>query len=102
MAILIAWYIAITVVAVFQCTPVKRQFDYTIPGHCLSFYGTFIGVTVPNFFIDVILLLLPVPMLWNLKIKKAKKVALTANFLLGYWLVADTCCNSQNSLTISV
>ena len=101
-AILIAWYIAITVLAVFQCSPVKKQFDYTIPGSCLSFYGTFIGVTVPNFFIDVILLLLPVPMLWKLKIKKAKKIALTANFLLGYWSVTGTDCNSKNLLTISV
>ena len=88
MAILVAWYIAITALAVFQCSPVQKQFDYTIPGHCLSFYGTFIGVTAPNFFIDVVLLLLPVPMLWNLKIKKTKKFALTANFLLGYWLVS--------------
>ena len=87
MAILVAWYIAITALAVFQCSPVQKQFDYTIPGHCLSFYGTFIGVTAPNFFIDVVLLLLPVPMLWKLKIKKTKKFALTANFLLGYWLV---------------
>ena len=50
MAILVAWYIAITALAVFQCSPVQKQFDYTIPGHCLSFYGTFIGVTAPNLF----------------------------------------------------
>lgn len=85
MAILIAWFIAITVLAIFYCTPVKKQFDFSIPGHCYSFYGTFIGVTAPNFFVDLLLLLLPVPMLWKLQIKKTKKVALTANFLLGYW-----------------
>ena len=102
MVILVAWYIAITALAVFQCSPVKKQFDLTIPGHCLSFYGTFIGVTVPNFFIDVLLLLLPVPMLWNLKIKKTKKIALTANFLLGYWLVTSIDRNAKSLLTILV
>ena len=96
MAILVAWYIAITALAVFQCSPVKKQFDYRISGRCLSFYGTFIGVTAPNFFIDVILLLLPVPMLWNLKIKKTKKLALTANFLLGYWSVTDLNYDSKS------
>ena len=94
MAILIAWFIAITAMAVFKCSPVKKQFDYTVPGYCLSIHRGFLGATAPNFLIDVILLLLPMPMLWNLKIKKTKKLALTANFLLGYWSVTDTDRNS--------
>ena len=83
-AILIAWFIALTVLAVFQCSPVARQWDYSIPGHCFSLYGTFVGVTISNVFVDVLLLVLPLPMLWKLQIKLKKKIALIANFMLGY------------------
>ena len=87
---LIAWYIGITAVSIFQCEPVQKQWEYTLPGHCLSFYGTFIGVTAPNVFIDLFLLILPVPMLWKLQIRTTQKIALTANFLLGYRFAIHT------------
>ena len=76
-----------TALSIFQCSPVQKQWDFAVPGHCYSLYGTFIGVTVPNVFIDLLLLILPVPMLWKLQIKTTKKLALTANFLLGYRFV---------------
>lgn len=82
--ILVAWWIAIDILAIFQCNPVARQWDHSIPGHCYSLYGTFLGVTVPNVFIDVLLLVLPLPMLWKLQISLRKKFALIANFMLGY------------------
>ena len=87
---LVAWFIAISAISIFQCSPVQKQWNYTLPGHCLSFYGTFIGVTAPNVFIDLFLLILPVPMLWKLQIKTTQKIALTANFLLGYRFVIYT------------
>ena len=83
-AILIAWFIAFTVLAVFQCVPGARQWDYSIPGHCYRLYGTFVGVTIPNIFVDVLLLVLPLPMFWKLQIKLKKKTALIVNFVLGY------------------
>ena len=86
-AILVAWYIAITVTAIFQCSPIQKQWDYALPGYCHSLYGTFIGITVATLFVDVILLLLPMPMLWKLQIKTTKKIALIANFLIAYRLV---------------
>ena len=92
---LIAWFIAISAVSIFQCSPVQKQWDYTLPGHCLSFYGTFIGVTAPNVFIDLFLLLLPVPMLWKLQIRTTQKIALTANFLLGYRSVIHALCTAS-------
>ena len=87
---LIAWFLAINALSIFQCSPVQKQWENSVPGHCLSFYGTFIGVTASNVFIDLFLLILPVPMLWKLQIKKRQKIALTANFLLGYRYVIHT------------
>jgi len=82
--ILVAWWIAIDTLAIFQCDPVSRQWDYSIPGHCYNLFGTFVGVTIPNVFIDVLILVLPIPMLWKLQISLRKKFALIANFMLGY------------------
>ena len=84
LSILVSWWISISVLAIFQCSPVARQWGYSTPGHCLSFYGTFMGVTIPNVFVDLLILVLPLPMLWRLQINIKKKLALVANFMLGY------------------
>jgi len=88
--VLVAWWIALNVLAVLRCSPVARQWDYNIPGHCYSLFGTFLGVTIPNAFVDVLILLLPIPMLWKLQISTMKKLALIANFVLGYRSVLYT------------
>lgn len=83
--ILVAWFLAITILAIFQCNPVAKQWNFTLPGHCYSLFGTFLGVTIPNIFLDLLLLLLPLPKLWKLQLQLKKKIALIFNFMLGYW-----------------
>lgn len=61
------------------------------------------GVTIPNVVIDLMILLLPLPMLWRLQIDVKKKAALIINFMLGYWSVIIFSCaiNSPEGLTRS-
>ena len=58
------------------------------------------GVTISNVFVDLLILILPLPMLWRLQINIKKKLALIANFMLGYR--SDTahsiCVGSTRSL----
>jgi hypothetical protein len=41
------------------------------------------GYIIPNIVVDAILLLLPMPYVWRLKIDTQKKVAISGLFLLG-------------------
>ena len=58
------------------------------------------GVIISHVFVDLLILILPLPMLWRLQINIKKKLALIANFMLGYR--SDTansiCVGSTRSL----
>ena len=83
--LIISWGIAINSMAIFQCIPIHKAWDLTVPGHCLSFSKTFLGTAITNIVIDFILLVLPIPMLWKLHIETSSKIALIFVFSAGYW-----------------
>lgn len=70
---------------VFECTPIARSWDATIPGHCMD--GTpgvlpwFSGATSSA--TDIFVLILPLPLLWGLNMSLAMKMRLLAVFSLG-------------------
>lgn len=43
------------------------------------------GSAIPSVLIDIIILVLPLPKLWHLKIDLARKIGLMTVFILGYW-----------------
>ena len=83
-SMVIAWCIAIDCVAVFACIPIKRGWDSSVPGHCLERQANFVGAAIPNILIDLILLVLPMPMLGQLHTTVRRKVALVGVFTAGY------------------
>lgn len=48
---------------------------------------TFVVSTFSNLIIDIIILLLPHPILWKMHLSKRKKLGVIAVFLAGYWYV---------------
>ena len=83
--LIIGWGISMNFKVVFNCAPIHKAWDPTLPGHCLSLYKTFLGTAISNIVIDFVLLVLPVPMLWRLRIEISNKIALVAVFSAGYW-----------------
>ncbi|KAI1324257.1 hypothetical protein F5Y16DRAFT_424186 [Xylariaceae sp. FL0255] len=51
--------------------------------HCMNKEALFIWITLPNILTDVVLLLLPLPIVWNLQATRQLKAALTITFLFG-------------------
>ena len=78
------WWISVTFVIIFQCHPIRAAWLPQVPGNCFNLYGFFVGQAVPNILTDFILLILPLPILWRLRIQLPQKIALVAVFLLGY------------------
>ena len=80
----IIWCIIFTVGLVFASKPTAYFWDHAIrnaKGVNEIPFG--IGISVANVITDFIVLILPVPILWKLQMKKEKKIAVTAIFLLG-------------------
>lgn len=79
------WLIAIIFGTVFQCNPVEKGWNPMLPtGKCGSTNSLWLGSAVPSVLIDLIILVLPLPRIWNLQMSGAKKGGITVVFLLGY------------------
>ncbi|KAL8664899.1 MAG: hypothetical protein Q9168_007811 [Polycauliona sp. 1 TL-2023] len=86
-----------TFVLIFQCSPPKRSWVPSTPGHCLSNDGTFYGLAAVTIFFDIVILLLPIPLLLKLNINSKKKLALICVFMLG---LLTTVCSIMRMVQI--
>ena len=82
--LVIGWWVAIDVLALTECSPTARFWYRDSPGECLDFYRVNIGTAIPNACTDFILLVMPLPMLWSLKISVQRKLAYSVVFMFGY------------------
>ena len=83
--VVVAWGITFMSFDIFTCTPVRRAWEPSVPSRCIGVGGQMLGSAISNVSIDLVLLVLPLPMLWRLQTSMARKVSLTLAFALGYW-----------------
>ena len=65
------------------CTPIQYNWDKSIDGTCGDDYALVLWTAIINAAIDVLIVLLPVPVVWRLHMAAQKKAAITATFALG-------------------
>ena len=67
----------------FGCTPIDKYWNTTTPGHCIPetkiglFYGSM------NFLTDVLIFVLPLPMVLRLKLSRENKLGVILVFMGG-------------------
>ena len=83
----VAWLITVSLIGVFLCDPVKKQWEPTTKGHCHPNTLLWLTSAIPSVVIDLILLLLPLPMLWRLQMKTSRRLLVMTVFGCGYWSV---------------
>lgn len=66
-----------------QCKPFAYAFDKSIDGHCVDFHTICIITSVINVLINIVLLTLPLPVVWHLRVSRGRKLAVSGLFLLG-------------------
>ncbi|KAI1099058.1 hypothetical protein F4804DRAFT_323013, partial [Jackrogersella minutella] len=92
MAFVGGWVIAQEFVIIFSCIPVYSYWDKTKGGKCLD--GQLVGWmnAIGNLVTDIIVLLLPIPVVWRLNLKRARKWAVIAIFGLGFFTCIVSIC----------
>ena len=69
---------------IFQCRPVNFAWDKSVSdGTCLDFVAFERYTAIPNVITGAVMLVIPLPSVWKLKVPFAAKLALTATFLHG-------------------
>lgn len=77
------WGISEVLVAIFQCQPIAYQWNKALDGKCIDQLAYYRWVSVPNVIHDVFMLILPLPVVWSLRVELRQKLALTFVFLIG-------------------
>lgn len=83
--LVIGCFAAMGFVTIFLCNPVEKQWQPSIPGRCHSIIDSWLSSAILSVVIDLILLLLPLPMLWRLQMKRSRRILIMAVFACGYW-----------------
>ncbi|KAH6857044.1 hypothetical protein B0I37DRAFT_89178 [Chaetomium sp. MPI-CAGE-AT-0009] len=83
----VAWCITCTFLFIFICVPVEKLWYPDLPGHCIDQVGTWIANAASTILTDVIILLLPIPQVWKLQLRKPEKIGVTIAFCLGFFVV---------------
>ena len=83
MAIQIAWVTETLIVTLLGCVPLKALWDQTIVGRCINLRAFWRYGTSVNLITDLVMLVLPMPVIWRLEISRKAKLGLTVTFLTG-------------------
>ena len=83
----VAWGLSIFFANVFQCTPFMAAFDpdvvMSLSNKCINLQAMFYGTLGTAFILDLIILILPLHVIWRLRLPTRQKYELTAILSLG-------------------
>lgn len=72
------------IISVFDCTPIPFFWDKSIEGgHCVNFGAMWFSHASTNIVFDIVLVILPMPVIKSLNLPKKQKIALMGIFALG-------------------
>ncbi|KAI0012699.1 hypothetical protein F4779DRAFT_632897 [Xylariaceae sp. FL0662B] len=77
------WVIMTVLIGLLVCRPIVKNWDPTADGVCGNQIAAYTAVSVYNIIIDVIMCVLPLPMILKLQLDKRYKMALFAIFSVG-------------------
>lgn len=80
----VAFCLMVILVALLICKPVEFNWTPTLPnGSCADQTSAFTASGVINLLLDIAIIVLPMPLLWNLQMATHKKVGLMVIFSVG-------------------
>ena len=86
MSLVITFGTGLILKAFLTCRPFAKNWDpfLQLQGTCVSLKAGFLADGIINIFMDLVIVLLPMRMVWRLQhVSKQRKIALTAVFALG-------------------
>lgn len=83
MGLTVAYCLSNCLQSLLLCRPIQFNWDKTIDGVCSPAYYPYISSASIHTGIDLIIIILPMPMLWGLQMAIRKKISLTLAFGVG-------------------
>jgi hypothetical protein len=84
MLVVIGSSVGIVISLLAACSPFARNFDVTVVGgRCLNKTPLYMAIGVLNIITDIMVLVLPIPMVMGLRLAKSRKIMLILLFSVG-------------------
>ena len=84
MALIFGWGILAFTVCWAFCVPIAYGWDKSIPGgHCANLTSAYLAVGIIDAVTDLIIMLLPLPMIWNLQVPRVRQLSLAFIFSIA-------------------
>lgn len=85
------WGFSFFLLALFPCQPIAKNWNPALKGKCVGwgskdpnkFFSMWAGHAATNMFLDIVVLLLPLPFLGMLRLAGKSRVGLIALFAMG-------------------
>ncbi|KAF1948944.1 hypothetical protein CC80DRAFT_599299 [Byssothecium circinans] len=90
MALCAAYWIGCFFSFAFFCTPVEKIWHPALPGHCGEPNSKYIASASIDLAVDIIIIVLPMPIIWTLQMPLGRKVGLIGVFAIGLFIIAIT------------
>ncbi|KAF1836161.1 hypothetical protein BDW02DRAFT_629041 [Decorospora gaudefroyi] len=90
MAIAVGWTISYLFVCIFQCSPVPRVYNRTIPGTCINFFWHRWSNAITNLLTDLAIFILPIPVIFRLNMSIGSRIGLVVLFSMGFFICLTT------------
>lgn len=80
----VVYSIVTAALLIFPCRPFARAWDATITtGSCINRPAVYVATAVSNIVTDIFILIIPIPIVVNLKIPMQQKIGLACMFAVG-------------------
>ncbi|KAF2470544.1 uncharacterized protein BDR25DRAFT_314715 [Lindgomyces ingoldianus] len=70
-------------VCVLQCIPIHKMWNSAASSGCVDFGRFALAMACVNITTDVVILIMPLPVVWGLRIRKTKKWLVSLSFIMG-------------------
>ncbi|KAK3318099.1 hypothetical protein B0H66DRAFT_225224 [Apodospora peruviana] len=80
---IVAWTLTASLGAFLQCVPVARAYDPTVGGYCIHYGQLSLVVGICNVITDFVIVLMPIPIVMNMRMSHRKKITIITIFAAG-------------------
>ena len=85
------WGLTFTLLALFSCTPIAKNWDFKLDGKCVAwgskdpdvFFASWLAHSCSNMLLDILVLVLPIPFIHQLRMSGKTRVGLITLFSMG-------------------
>ena len=89
--------VVFTLIVLFQCNPIEKAWDFVVLGKCSNGIGCFKAETTFSLATNVVILVLLMPMIWNLHLILRGRLLLIGIFAVGLMWVHQRVTPSTQS-----